>query len=233
MKYTRDHTTPHNAHLHAQERRRLETIIEAVAIINPKQVEHLKTLQLAFQFKPRKVLPSKVPEDYLEEMSGSKRSAAVEEDSIGGGNFSGLLDDNPLQQDEFMGSSSSRVEAAGSYAETTTTARSSSFADLSPSAQPPGDGVPQVGVGVGVDNCSSAGSVHSLLAAGEVRKLTLHLTFIPNPCESRISILAPARTYSCSYNKFFVLPRTFYHGLHTNSPLFPLFDRYLCLHMCT
>ena len=82
-----------------QERRRLETIIEAVAIINPKQVEHLKTLQFAFQFKPRKVPPSKLPDDYHEEMSGSHQSAGgegVEGESVTGSEngFSGLLDES-------------------------------------------------------------------------------------------------------------------------------------------
>ena len=52
-----------------QERKRLESIIDAVAIINPKQVLHLKSLQLAFQFKPRKVLPSKPPDDYIDSQS--------------------------------------------------------------------------------------------------------------------------------------------------------------------
>ena len=54
-----------------QERKRLESIIDAVAIINPKQVLHLKSLQLAFQFKPRKVLPSKPPDDYIDSRSSS------------------------------------------------------------------------------------------------------------------------------------------------------------------
>jgi hypothetical protein len=50
-----------------QERKRLEAIIDAVAIINPKQMKHLKQLQMAFQFRIRKVVPSKLPDDYVDE----------------------------------------------------------------------------------------------------------------------------------------------------------------------
>ena len=68
-----------------QERKRLETMIEAMAIINPKQVHHLQSLQLAFQFKPRKVLPSVVPEDGTEEGSvGGKQECIFSEESVDG-----------------------------------------------------------------------------------------------------------------------------------------------------
>ena len=60
-----------------QERKRLETLIEAVGIINPKQVEHLQSLQLAFQFKPRKVIPSDPPLDYIEEELSKHDAASI------------------------------------------------------------------------------------------------------------------------------------------------------------
>jgi hypothetical protein len=38
-----------------EETKRVEAIVDAMAIINPRQVEHLKALQLAFNFKERKI----------------------------------------------------------------------------------------------------------------------------------------------------------------------------------
>jgi len=51
-----------------QEMKRMETIVEAVALLNPRQVEHLKRLQPQFQFKQRKVnIPKDEEDEVIEE----------------------------------------------------------------------------------------------------------------------------------------------------------------------
>jgi hypothetical protein len=62
------------AHHAEQEMKRLEGIIESMALLNPRQIEHLKKLQPQFKFKQRKV---NIPRDDDEELMG--------EDDEGGG----------------------------------------------------------------------------------------------------------------------------------------------------
>jgi len=47
-----------------QESIRLENIIESTALINPRQVEHLRNMQVDFKFKQRKVVLAVPPEDF-------------------------------------------------------------------------------------------------------------------------------------------------------------------------
>eukprot|EP01041_Mallomonas_annulata_P000331 gene331-592_t len=56
-----------------QELRRLEAIIEAMAIINPRQIKHLKDLQLDFKFKKRvfDLLPTQSENDIGDDMDDS------------------------------------------------------------------------------------------------------------------------------------------------------------------
>lgn len=46
------------SHHAEQEVKRIEAIVEVMAIINPRQIEHLKRLQPAFRFKERNIVPA-------------------------------------------------------------------------------------------------------------------------------------------------------------------------------
>ena len=115
-----------------QERRRLETLIEAMGIINPKQIEHLQSLQLAFQFRPRKVIASDPPLDYLEEelskhdatsiasgaddvqsLVGEERSLISDGNSVTGN----IVASSSLNTNQHADDNASQVSAASSHAQ--------------------------------------------------------------------------------------------------------------------
>ena len=77
-----------------QEMKRLETIVEAVALLNPRQVEHLKRLQPQFQFKQRKVnIPKDEEDDIVEEEPEEDEDEDDEDD--GGSAISSTANKSP------------------------------------------------------------------------------------------------------------------------------------------
>ncbi len=67
------------SHHAEQEMKRMEGIVEAVAILNPRQVEHLKRLQPQFQFKQRRVnIPKDEDED--EDLGGDDENEEEDEE---------------------------------------------------------------------------------------------------------------------------------------------------------
>jgi len=71
------------SHHAEQEMKRMEGIVEAVALLNPRQVEHLKRLQPQFQFKQRRVNIPKNEDSEDEEEEVEEEEEDEEEDDEG------------------------------------------------------------------------------------------------------------------------------------------------------
>ena len=86
------------AHHGDQERKRLEAVIESMAMINPVQIKHLQEYQPWFKFKLRRIQKTNAPDDYnpLDENDALSGSLVDDDDNDNDGNDSNgnLLDDN-------------------------------------------------------------------------------------------------------------------------------------------
>jgi hypothetical protein len=101
------HKSKMYSHHAEQEMKRMEAIIEAVALLNPRQVEHLKRLQPQFQFKQRRVnIPKDEEESDQENEDGEEDEDGEDEDGEHGQTHgkqpkkSSLLGDDDDDDDE-------------------------------------------------------------------------------------------------------------------------------------
>lgn len=66
-----------------EELKRVEAIVDVMAMLNPRQIDHLKALQVNFKFKERKIELPKQIEDDFQVTSKKKKSTAADVDSDG------------------------------------------------------------------------------------------------------------------------------------------------------